>query len=63
MTVKRFNHVVLTGADPKATVDVYTRVWACRCMRSTTPYWRFGDQKINLHEVGRKFEPRGCPLT
>ncbi len=60
MRVQRIDHVVLTVADVERTTRFYERVLGM------TPVWfgegrralAFGDQKLNLHEAGREFEPK-----
>jgi catechol 2,3-dioxygenase-like lactoylglutathione lyase family enzyme len=53
------DHVVLTVKDLEVTVDFYTRVLGMRV--SVSPGGplavRFGNQKINLHELGSEFQP------
>jgi catechol 2,3-dioxygenase-like lactoylglutathione lyase family enzyme len=58
MRIASLDHLVLTVASIDATVGFYERLG----MRAETfggGRWalRFGDQKINLHEVGSEFEP------
>jgi catechol 2,3-dioxygenase-like lactoylglutathione lyase family enzyme len=58
MRISSLDHLVLTVASIDATVAFYERLG----MRAETfgdGRWalRFGDQKINLHEVGAEFEP------
>lgn len=60
MRVRRIDHVVLTVADVERTVAFYERVLG---MRGVTfgdgrRALAFGEQKLNLHEAGREFEPR-----
>ena len=59
MNISSIDHLVLTVKDIPASVDFYTKVLG---MKEVTFGERrkaltFGDQKINLHEVGREFEP------
>lgn len=66
MTVKveALDHLVLTVANPDRTVAFYTGVlgMAAHPFRGADGTDRmaltFGDQKINLHEAGREFEPK-----
>jgi catechol 2,3-dioxygenase-like lactoylglutathione lyase family enzyme len=58
--VLRIDHVVLTVADLGRTIDFYERVLG---MKSVTfgegrRALAFGDQKLNLHQAGREFEPK-----
>ena len=60
MHVKAIDHLVLTVSDLEATCAFYQRVLG---MKVTTfganrKALAFGSQKINLHEVGREFEPK-----
>jgi catechol 2,3-dioxygenase-like lactoylglutathione lyase family enzyme len=60
MQVDRLDHLVLTVASIAETCRFYRRVLGM--MPSTFDETRmalhFGQQKINLHEAGREFEPR-----
>jgi catechol 2,3-dioxygenase-like lactoylglutathione lyase family enzyme len=60
MRITRLDHLVLTVADLEATVDFYTRAlgMAVRAFGGGRLALRFGEQKINLHEAGREFEPK-----
>lgn len=60
MPLQRFDHVVLTVADLEATVRFYERALG---MRGVTfgegrRALEFGQNKINLHQAGREFEPK-----
>src|SRR6056297_2277939 len=65
--VERLDHLVLTVADIDATVRFYERVLGMTAIRfgqeAARVALRFGDQKINLHEAGREFEPRALRPT
>ncbi|KNB53741.1 VOC family protein [Streptomyces caatingaensis] len=60
MRIDRLDHLVLTVADPDATVDFYTRVLGMTpvTFRGGRRALAFGNSKINLHEAGREFEPK-----
>lgn len=60
MRINRLDHLVLTVADLEATVDFYTRALGMRvrAFGGGRLALRFGEQKINLHEAGREFEPK-----
>ena len=65
MRISHLDHLVLTVADLDRTVDFYTRVLG---MRATSfgddrRALRFGNQKINLHQVGHEFTPRASRPT
>jgi catechol 2,3-dioxygenase-like lactoylglutathione lyase family enzyme len=58
MRIAALDHLVLTVADPEATVAFYERLG----MRAETfaggrLALRFGSQKVNLHRAGAEFEP------
>lgn len=60
MKVERIDHVVLTVADVERTISFYERVLG---MTGVTfgegrRALAFGDQKLNLHQAGREFEPK-----
>ena len=64
--IRSIDHFVLTVASIDATVDFYARalgfgVEVFGPQRRTA--LTFGDQKINLHEVGRELEPRALVAT
>ncbi len=54
------DHLVLTTVDREACVDFYTRVLGMELQTFGVGRlaFRFGAQKINLHERGREFEPK-----
>ena len=60
MRIDRIDHFVLTVASIEATCDFYSRVLGMSVV--TFGQGRkalvFGRQKINLHEVGKEFEPK-----
>ncbi|MHC1561288.1 VOC family protein [Actinomycetospora sp. C-140] len=62
--VRSLDHLVLTVADLRATVDFYTRVLGMeeRTFSGRTAL-HFGDEKINLHEAGNEFEPKALRPT
>jgi catechol 2,3-dioxygenase-like lactoylglutathione lyase family enzyme len=63
MKVFALDHLVLTVASIDATVAFYTRVLGMT-HETFGPHQRsalkFGDQKINLHQTGREFEPKAA---
>lgn len=66
ITIDRIDHLVLTVRDIEATCAFYVRVLGMRVdvfgpQRRTA--LKFGRQKINLHQVGREFEPRAARAT
>jgi catechol 2,3-dioxygenase-like lactoylglutathione lyase family enzyme len=60
MEIQRIDHIVLTVADIERTIQFYTGVLGFKVVtfgngrRALT----FGNQKINLHQKGREFEPK-----
>ncbi len=63
--IERLDHLVLTVVDIARTVDFYQRVLGMR--HETFGQGRsalvFGQQKFNLHQVGREFEPKAARPT
>ena len=58
MRIRSLDHIVLTCADPAATVAFYERVGMAREeFAGGRLALRFGDQKINLHQAGAEFQP------
>jgi len=58
MNIRGLDHVVLTVADPEATVAFYERLGMRReTFGEGRLALRFGEQKINLHTAGAEFEP------
>lgn len=63
MRIDRIDHLVLTCRDIEATIAFYTRVLRMESVtfddgrRALT----FGRQKLNLHQQGHEFEPKGRP--
>jgi catechol 2,3-dioxygenase-like lactoylglutathione lyase family enzyme len=65
MRLERLDHLVLTVADIERTCDFYERVLGMEAVTfdegqrvAFRRALRFGDQKINLHQSGREFEPK-----
>ena len=61
--IDRIDHIVLTTRDLPGCIRFYTEVLGMRLETFQTPIeqrraLKFGQQKINLHEWGREFEPR-----
>ena len=65
-TLALLDHLVLTVADLDRTVAFYTGALGMETQHfdatdgTTRHALRFGDQKINLHEAGREFEPKAA---
>lgn len=64
--VHRIDHLVLTVADIPATVRFYTSVLGAVAdefiVADGSKRWalHIGQQKINLHQLGREFEPKAA---
>ncbi|EKM94298.1 MAG: VOC family protein [Pseudomonas sp.] len=60
MQIDHLDHLVLTVADIETTVDFYTRVLGMQAVTfgEGRKALVFGQQKINLHQAGREFEPK-----
>lgn len=69
MRLSSLDHLVLTVADITATVNFYQDVLGMTVERFSpadgSERWalKFGAQKINLHQVGRGFEPKAAQAT
>lgn len=60
--LERIDHLVLTVADIPRTVDFYQRVLGMRheVFGEGRSALVFGQQKLNLHQAGREFEPKAA---
>lgn len=58
--IDRLDHLVLTVVDIPASVDFYTRVLGMSkiVFGAGRIALQFGNQKINLHQLGNEFEPK-----
>lgn len=58
--IKGLDHLVLTVASIEASVEFYRRVLGMQAITfgEGRRALAFGRQKINLHELGREFEPK-----
>jgi catechol 2,3-dioxygenase-like lactoylglutathione lyase family enzyme len=65
MNVRRLDHLVLTVADPQVTRRFYEQVLGMdsQVMPNGRIALHFGNQKINLHQVGSAVEPRAAVAT
>ncbi len=63
--IRSIDHFVLTAGDVDATVDFYTRLldMTAETFAGGRRALAFGDQKINLHQAGREFEPKARVAT
>ncbi len=60
MDIDHLDHLVLTVQDIEATCAFYTHVLGMHVVTfgGGRKALQFGSQKINLHEVGKEFEPK-----
>lgn len=60
MKIKRLDHLVLTVKDIGATCEFYKNVFGMEVVTFSDgrKALQFGNQKINLHEAGKEFEPK-----
>jgi len=66
MRIDRIDHFVLTVASIQATCDFYSRALGMSVVTfgNGRKALTFGSQKINLHEVGKEFNPKaGTPTA
>lgn len=65
LKIDALDHLVLTVADMEASLDFYTRVLGMEAVvfAGGRKALAFGDQKINLHQAGREFEPKAARPT
>jgi catechol 2,3-dioxygenase-like lactoylglutathione lyase family enzyme len=65
LVIGRLDHLVLTTRQRESCIDFYTRVLGMRLdtFGQGRVAFRFGDQKINLHEAGRELEPKAVRPT
>lgn len=62
MRVLRIDHVVLTVRDIERSIAFYERALGMRAVTfgDGRRALAFGDQKLNLHQAGREFEPKAA---
>ncbi|MDH4557495.1 VOC family protein [Pseudomonas sp. BN417] len=60
--LERLDHLVLTVADIPRTLDFYQRVLGMRheTFGNGRHALAFGQQKFNLHQAGKEFEPKAA---
>ena len=63
--LERLDHLVLTVADIPRTLDFYQRVLGMRheTFGNGRHALAFGQQKFNLHQAGKEFEPKAAHPT
>jgi len=65
MKIERLDHLVLTVADLTKTCEFYERVLGLETVTfgAGRKALTFGQQKINLHQAGKEFEPKAAKPT
>ncbi|WP_417324246.1 VOC family protein [Halarcobacter sp.] len=60
INIKNLDHFVLTVKDIDKTVEFYTKALGMKkeVFKSSRVALKFGNSKINLHELGKEFEPK-----
>jgi len=60
MEIKNIDHLVLTVADIDKTIEFYTEILGFEVVTfgDNRKALTFGNQKINLHQKGKEFEPK-----
>ncbi|MDC0933796.1 VOC family protein, partial [Arcobacteraceae bacterium] len=60
ITTNRLDHLVLTVKNIDKTVSFYTQVLGMQkeTFKKTRVALKYGNQKINLHQLGNEFEPK-----
>lgn len=60
MEIKNIDHIVLTVTDIDKTIEFYTEILGFEVVTfgDNIKALTFGNQKINLHQKGREFEPK-----
>lgn len=65
INIDRLDHLVLTVKDIQSTCDFYSRVLGMQVVifGEERKALVFGQQKINLHQIGKEFEPKANKPT
>ena len=65
ISIKRIDHIVLTVKDIKNTVAFYTGTLGMQAVQfgNNRIALKFGEQKINLHQAGKEFDPKASSPT
>ncbi len=60
MKIERIDHIVLTVYDVEKTCEFYAQILGMQVITfgAGRKALAFGEQKINLHQVGKEFEPK-----
>ncbi|HFT2470541.1 TPA: VOC family protein [Providencia stuartii] len=58
--INHLDHLVLTTTDQNACIDFYTHVLKMKLITFSEQRYalQFGQQKINIHQYGKEFEPK-----
>ena len=65
MKISKIDHLVLTVKDLKKTTSFYVSVMGMKkdVLANGRVTLKYGSQKINLHELGKEFEPKAKKPT
>ncbi|BFU76991.1 VOC family protein [Arcobacter sp. 15-2] len=65
ININRLDHLVLTVKDIDTTVTFYTQVLGMKkeIFKESRIALKYGNQKINLHLLGKEFEPKAQNAT
>jgi catechol 2,3-dioxygenase-like lactoylglutathione lyase family enzyme len=65
MEISKLDHLVLTVKDLEKTTSFYVSVMGMKkeVFGTGRVALKYGDQKINLHELGKEFEPKALKPT
>ncbi len=65
MKINNLDHLVLTVADIDTSIEFYTRIMGFEVVTfgDNRKALTFGNQKINLHQKGKEFEPKAQSPT
>ena len=65
ITVKNMDHLVFTVANIQRTCDFYQNILGMKVEKFKEGRYalHFGEQKINLHQQGKEFEPKSMHPT
>ncbi len=63
ININRLDHLVLTVKDINKTVEFYSILGMSKeVFKKTRIALKFGNQKINLHQLGKEFEPKALNI-
>jgi len=65
ISISHIDHLVLTVKDIPTTIEFYTRVLGMFAIQfgDNRSALKFGQQKINIHEAGKEFNPKAQNAT